>query len=126
MNQYYEFYFKLAYTCETRYYEVNADMSITDFISDIKNRARTDFEIQLDEDIEIVEAGQNSLNGQAAEMAPELEPSSATIREIYGNKYNLTAFYIRKFPRIPRMFNQPENPPAIPTAQPNQNNDENI
>ena len=137
-NQYYEFYFKLAYTCQTKIYEVNPDISIMDFISDIKNRVRTDFYIESTEDVEIVAAGNpDNINGHDAELAPPLEPSINTVREIYGNRHTniafYIAFYIRKFRRI-YSLNLPENidlnetevPPPIRRTNSNQTNEENI
>ena len=91
------FYFKLAYTCKTINYEINLDLSITDFINYVKNKIRIDFNIDSNETIEIVEAGQfNNVNGEDAEQAPALESSDAiTIREKYKNNYKLIGFYIR-------------------------------
>jgi hypothetical protein len=132
-NQYYEFYFKLAYTCQTKIYEVNPDMSIMDFISDIKNRVRTDFYLESTEEVEIVEAGNpDNINGHDAELAPALEASINTIREIYGNRHTNVAFYIRKFRRV-YTLNIPENvelneneiAPPIRRTNSNQNNEEN-
>ena len=90
------FYFKLAYTCKTINYEINLDLSITDFINYVKNKIRIDFNIDSNKTIEIVEAGQfNNVNGRDAELAPALEISDKTIREKYENVYKQTAFYIR-------------------------------
>lgn len=92
----YSFYFKVAYTCQTNYYDINLDMSVTEFIEHVTTKARTDFNINLNYDIEIVEAGQfNNVNGRDAEVAPELENSNMTIREKLGDRYKYTAFYIR-------------------------------
>ena len=109
-NDSYQFYFKLAYTCQTKIYDINPNISIRNFIEDIRYRARYDFNIEQDEDIEIIEAGQpNNINGRDAELAPAIEPcSDYTIREIYGNTYRSTAFYIRKIP-IVYTLNLPEN-----------------
>lgn len=132
-NQSYEFYFKLAYTCQTKIYEVNPDILIKNFIEDIRYRARYDFNISDDEDIEIIEAGNpDNINGHDSELAPAIEASDYTIREIYGNTYRNTAFYIRKIP-IVYTLNIPENielneneiPPPIRRANSNQNNEEN-
>jgi hypothetical protein len=108
-NEYYEFYFKLAYTCQTKFYLVNPDISIKNFIEDIKQRALIDFNAEPHEDIEIVEAGQsNNINGRDAELAPSLENSNDTVRQIYGGRYKTTAFYIRKIPRV-LSIDMPEN-----------------
>jgi hypothetical protein len=133
-NQYYDFYFKLAYTCQTKIYSVNLDISIKNFIEDIKYRARVDFQIGLDEDIDIIEAGNpDNINGHDAELAPALEPSNITIREFYENKHKNTAFYIRKIQRVLRI-NIPENveinnddiPPPIRRGNSNRTFEENV
>lgn len=95
-SNFYEFYFKLVYTCETKIYSVNPDISIEDFIEDIKIRAKNDFELYENETIEIIETGQfNNINGRNAELAPALVPLQETVRQIYGNRYKNTSFYLR-------------------------------
>jgi len=94
-NDYYQFYFKLAYTCETKIYDINPNISIKNFIEDIKYRARNDFHIENDEDIEIVEAGQHCTDGRPSEEAPALEISDTPLIQIYGNRHKNIAFYIR-------------------------------
>ena len=90
------FYFKLVNTCQTINYDINLDISISDFINIVKGRARIDFNIDNDNSIEILEAGQfNNINGRDAELAPALEISDTTIREKYGNNYKQISFYIR-------------------------------
>ena len=90
------FYFKVVYTCETMNYDIDLDMSISDFINIVKNRARQDFNIDNNNIIEIVIAGQsNNVNGRDAEQAPALENSDMTIREKLGDGYKYVAFYIR-------------------------------
>lgn len=92
----YSFYFKVAYTCQTNYYDINLDMSVSEFIEQVTTKARADFDINLNYNIEIVIAGQsNNVNGRDAEVAPALENSDMTIREKLGNKYKYVAFYIR-------------------------------
>ena len=89
------FYFKRVYTCQTINYDIDLDMSITEFINYIKTKIRVDFDIDNNYAIEIVEAGQfNNENGRDAELAPALEYSVTTIREKFNN-YKQTAFYIR-------------------------------
>lgn len=90
------FYFKIVYTCQTINYDINLDMSITEFINYVSQKARTDFDINDNNIIEIVEAGQfENINGRDAELAPALENSDLTIREKYDNRYKNIAFYIR-------------------------------
>ena len=89
------FYFKTVYTCQTINYDIDLDMSITEFINYVKDKIRVDFNIDNNYAIEIVEAGQfNNENGRDAELAPALEYSVTTIREKFNN-YKQTAFYIR-------------------------------
>jgi hypothetical protein len=105
----YNFYFKLVYTCQTKNYLVNPNISVKNFIQEIKERARVDFQLNPDEDIEIIESGNpNNINGRDAEMAPALEPSSIRIREIYGTRHKQTAFYIRKIPLLQLSINIPD------------------
>ena len=98
-NSYYDFDFKLAYTCQTKTYFVKSNITINQFIDDIKMRARIDFNLQITEDIEIVEAGQyDNINGFNPELAPALQPSNVLLCEIYENIYKNITFYIRKIP----------------------------
>jgi hypothetical protein len=100
-ENYYEFYFKLTYTSETINFLVDPNISIKSFIDDVKILIPQHLNISPNEDIEIVEAGQpNNINGRDAELAPALEPSDFTMRQLYQYRYKHTAFYIRKIPRI--------------------------
>jgi len=103
----YSFYFKVAYTCQTNYYEINMEMSISEFIKHVTTKARADFDINSNYNIEIVIAGQsNNVNGRDAEVAPALENSDMTIREKLGEGYKYVAFYIRPVLQSPMNFNQ--------------------
>jgi hypothetical protein len=108
MEHYYNFDFKLIYTEEVRKYRVDPDMTITQFIEDIKNRIHHDFEVNDDEDIEIVEAGQfNNINSRDPELAPALAHSNYSVRQIYPtNDKCFTAFYIRKKQRLVNYTNE--------------------
>lgn len=98
-NPYYEFTFKLAYTCQTKQYFIIPNVTLSQFIDDIKMRARWDFHLTDDEDIEVVEAGQyDNINGRDPELAPALQPSNILLSEIYENTYKNVVFYIRKIP----------------------------
>ena len=89
------FYFKTVYTCQTINYDIDLNMSITEFINYVKGKIRVDFDIDNNYSIEIVEAGQfNNENGRDAELAPALEYSNISIREKFNN-FNQTSFYIR-------------------------------
>lgn len=93
----YMFRFKLAYTSKTKNYAVKSDMSIKNFIREIRQRAPIDFELNCGEDIEIVETGQfDNICGHDAELAPALEESHRTLGDLYANRYHSTSFYIRK------------------------------
>jgi len=95
-DDYYEFYFKLIYTCQTKKYLVNPDMTIEKFLEDVKNKIKTDFGFNENEIIEIVKAGQfDNVNGYDAELAPEIEPSCLTVRRVFRHKPS-SSFYIRK------------------------------
>ena len=90
------FYFKLVYTCQTVNYDIDLNMSMTEFINYVKDKIRVDFNIDNNCDIEIVESGQpNNVNGRDAELAPALEATNYTILQTYENSYKNTAFYIR-------------------------------
>ena len=94
----YTFSFKLVYTTRTKNYTVNSDLSIRDFIREIRQRAPTDFDLNCNDDIAIVETGQfDNIYGHDAELAPVLEESDWTLRDLYGNRHKSTSFYIRKF-----------------------------
>ena len=113
------FYFKTVYTCQTINYDIDLDMSITEFINYIKRKIRVDFDIDNNYAIEIVEAGQfNNENGRDAELAPALEYSVTTIREKFNN-YKQVAFYIR--PVMRRRLSL-EHPNLINNNENNQNN----
>ncbi len=96
-NQYYTFYFKLAYTCQSKIYFVRPNITISQFIDDIKLRARGDFDLTDNEDIEIVITGQyDNINGRDPELAPAIQPSNMLLSQFYQNTHMNTSFYIRK------------------------------
>lgn len=96
-NQYYTFYFKLAYTCQSKIYFVRPNITISQFIDDIKLRARGDFNLSDNEDIEIVITGQyDNINGRDPELAPAIQPSNILLSQFYQNTHMNTSFYIRK------------------------------
>lgn len=95
-QEYYEFYFKIAYTTRTIYYSFSPDISIKNFIENVINNFRGDFQLNNNETFEVVEAGNpDNINGRDAELAPALIPSNDTLRQIYGDRHQYTAFYIR-------------------------------
>lgn len=93
---------KVAYMIPVKEFTFPKKYTISQMISELKEKAHETFEIDKYPfpEVEVVEAGQpNNINGQHAEVAPVLEPSEMTIEEIYGNRYNSTAFYVRLVPR---------------------------
>ena len=93
----YTFKFKLVYTTNTKNYTFKSDLSIREFIREVRQRAPADFDLNCNEDIEIVEMGQfYNIYGHDAELAPALEESDWTLREFYRNRHKSTSFYIRK------------------------------
>jgi len=102
------FYFKVVYTCQTINYDIDLDMSISEFLNYVKDKIRHDLGVDNNYKIEIVEAGQfDNVNGRDAEVAPALEHSDTTIREKFNN-YNQTAFYIRPVIRSRLSLEQPQ------------------
>ena len=90
------FYFKIVYTSQTMYYDIELNSTIASFILNIKNKVRENFNIDNNYAIDIVEAGQfDNINGYDAELAPALEPSNLTLLQKYENNYKQTSFYIR-------------------------------
>ena len=94
----YTFSFKLVYTTNTKNYTFKSDLSIREFIREVRRRAPADFDLNCNEDIDIVEMGQfDNIYGHDAELAPALEESDRTLRDLYGTRHKSTSFYIRKF-----------------------------
>jgi len=89
--EYYTFNFKFTYTDIIKQYSVEKNITLKNFIQDIKNRIRNDFNINDNEDIEIIEAGQEN-----DELACPLESSDITLKQKYENKYKIMSFYIKK------------------------------
>jgi hypothetical protein len=103
-NEHYTFYFKIAYTDRTFYFSFNPDTTIKNFIESVENSMRN---IEPN-NIEIVETAQpNNINGRNAELAPKIDyHPDYTLRDVYGNRWRNTAFYIRLIP-IPQNSNHP-------------------
>ena len=81
------FYFKMITTGEKLAYEVPTILSISNFIEFIKNHAYRDFNIDRNDSIEIVEAGQDIPNVRS-EDAPALRRDfNTTIRRLYNGVY---------------------------------------
>jgi hypothetical protein len=95
----YKIYFKVVYTCKTATYLFNPAITIRTFIVLAIRKARADFAINPNDNVEIVETGQcDNINGRDAEQAPALEPSYETLEERFGSSHILPSFYIRIIP----------------------------
>jgi hypothetical protein len=89
-----DFTFKLAYTEIILTYNININITLTDFIENIKSAVLNDLHM---ENIEIVPTGQDYVPGRAAEDADALLPSSQyTLAEYFREKIYFTSFYIRQ------------------------------
>jgi hypothetical protein len=97
INEFYTFYFKIAYTERTFYFSFNPDITIKKFIESVKN----DFDYyEPNRNIEIVEGDQyNNINGREPELAPKINyHDEYTLRDVYGHRWRNTMFYIRLIP----------------------------
>lgn len=81
-----KFNYKLVYTPNVQSIEIESCKTISNLITELKTKSRELFNININYDIEIVEAGND-------EMSPKLEPSQITLQEKYGDK--CISFYIR-------------------------------
>ena len=95
-NELYTFYFKIVYTERTFYFSFNPDTTIKNFIESVENSMRN-IEPNPYRDIEIIETAQpNNINGRNAESAPKINyHPDYTLRDVYGNRWRNTSFYIR-------------------------------
>jgi hypothetical protein len=85
--------FKVAHTEIIRNYNININISMTEFIENIKNLIYNDLQM---ENIEIVPTGQPYIRGRAAEDAVALLPSQDSVYDYFRERINFTSFYIRK------------------------------
>jgi hypothetical protein len=79
---------KLVYTTNIIEIEIDSCKTISNLITLIKNKARLQFSIENNYDIEVAEAG--------TEISPQLEASEITLEEKYGNNYKFVSFYVRR------------------------------
>jgi len=103
-NAVHRFYIKAAYTDNTFYCPASIHITVAEFIHKVQNAAAQQiYNIPLDSAnreeliryIEVVEAGQ-AIEGVNSEDAPALQPDDTiTMQEKYGDRLNLTAFYVR-------------------------------
>jgi hypothetical protein len=89
-------YFKVAHTGENAIFEVPTNICTKNLIEFAKNNAYETFQIDPNQEIEIVEAGQNIPGVRAAEDAPAFVGDfNTTVREKYNGDYTNLAFYVR-------------------------------
>ena len=89
-------YFKVAHTGENAIFEVPTNICTKNLIEFAKNNAYERFNIDANQEIEIVEAGQNIPGIRAAEDAPAfVGDCNTTVREKYNGVYTNLAFYVR-------------------------------
>jgi hypothetical protein len=99
-------YFKVAHTGENAIFEVPTNICTKNFIEFAKNNAYERFHIDANQEIEIVEAGQNIPGVRAAEDAPAfVGDCNTTVREKYNGVYTNLAFYVR-FSEIVNIHNE--------------------
>jgi hypothetical protein len=86
-------YFKFARTSTTKFYEINLNWSINEFINIMNALIDQDFGKDR---VEFVKTMQNTHN-MASEDAPAISPSDIPLREIFAEDVatNSLAFYIR-------------------------------
>jgi len=87
--------FKIAHTGRNTIFEIPTNITIMEFIELVKNNTYERFQISRNQELEIVEAGQN-IYGLRDEEAPALTPEfNTTFQEKYNGLYNNLSFYIR-------------------------------
>lgn len=89
-------YVKKVFTTNTKQYFINVNAPLKDIMEHILNNAENHFQIDRNEPKELVASGQ-SIPGVKSEDAPaiELENPGETFKQRFGNRYTMTAFYIR-------------------------------
>jgi hypothetical protein len=99
-NNSHSYTFKLAYTCQTISYLVDTNITMSKFMTLVKENVATEFNINANCGIEIVKSGQYfNTFGRDPELAPAIEASEQKIIEMFGN--NDMTFYIRTIPETP-------------------------
>jgi len=89
------FYFKIAYTTQTTILDVPTNICTKNFICFVKNNIYERLNIDINLNIEIVEAGQEGPN-MRSEDAPAFQgEDNITVRQKYNGVYENIAFYIR-------------------------------
>jgi hypothetical protein len=99
----YRFYFKMIYTEQFCYYSFDPDTTIKQFIDLVNFQAYETFNIVGDVDFEVVEAGKGGFNADGFYIEDEKVDKldyldTKTLREIYANNWQTTAFYLRCVP----------------------------
>ena len=86
----YVFYFRVPHIDRNFYWTFGLNTTISQFISSIKGELEN-------EHIDILETAQyGNLNGRDPELVSPIDyPESATLTDIFGERWKKTAFYIR-------------------------------
>jgi hypothetical protein len=94
---YYSFYFKRCYTSAKQIWRFDKNMSMYDFIEQVKMKAYNEFNIERTNSIEIIEIGlfPNEDDIQNLEEKYCLVPYNETLKERYQKKHKNVSFYIR-------------------------------
>jgi hypothetical protein len=93
-NEFAQIYFKVAHTGQNAMFNVPTNICIANLIEFAKYEAYDVFQISRNQELEIVEVGQD-FQGRS-EDAPALERDfDTTVRQKYNGAYNNVAFYIR-------------------------------
>ena len=89
------FYFKIAHTGEKIILEIPVNITIANFIEHVKHEARSVFNINRNQRIEIVECGQGNQQIRDEDAPAIRRDFNTTIRQKYNGNYTDKAFYIR-------------------------------
>jgi len=87
-------YFKEVFSTRTVILNINPNLPIDQFINIIKRPLSIHFGIN-EEEIEVVECGQNII-GLQPEDAPSLSPSPVKLKSVWGVNLSNLAFYLRR------------------------------
>lgn len=104
MIEYYEFKFKTIHNDYIKYYLLDSNITINEFIKVITERIRLDFKIDDDMDIELIEHNVKYNDIYKLKFDPQcavpIVSSNKKLREVYYNDSNDKLFYIRQKYRI--------------------------
>ena len=95
MNTIVPFYIKQAYTDNHTTLNLSANLTVAEFIYQVKSNLALICDADTSNDFDVVEAGQNTGPHVNAEDAPKLLPETITMAQKYGDRLKHTAFYVR-------------------------------